>query len=356
MQKKRSLCLWLCIPILALTATACGVKEGNSGTASETKQTEMNRVKIETVQPDATSQVAVQKPSVPDEEKKMVRVFLPDQRIERFRMDGEYLEEQFENAGFDCVIYDAGQDAEKQAAALTNATELPTDLCVLVPLNTREVREAVREIGQSEIPLIIYDQPFSNMEAAAFFVGFQDSDVATALEEAQLIEEAHQLELAQALEEAQETETAEEDQETQTTEETQEAQETETETPDSEAISPLLGEEPETDTLLLRELAEGERQALVYRDIAGEAVVVLDLGIDLLRGVTPDGDLIAASGWSFPCAYQAGTPGEQPDAFYLQPVLITTDNAEEKLVIPGYYKKNTDGYLEPVQTEDQEGS
>lgn len=358
MQKKRHLCLWLCITIPMLAATACGVKERNGTAVSEAKQTETNRVQIEMTQPSAPLQVETPKPAVSGEEKKIVRIFLPDRKTERFRMDGEYLEEQFENAGFDAVVYDAGADAEKQAAALKGMTELPTDLCVLVPLNTREVREAVREIDQSEIPLIIYDQPFFDMKAAAFFVGFQDSDVKAALEDVQLIEEAHQLELEQALAEAQEVENAEAAPEEESADDAQEVKDSEetTEETAKESISPLLGEDSKKDSELLRELADGEKQALVYRDTAGEAVVVLDIGINLLRGVTPDAGLIAASGWGFPCTYQAGTPGEQPDAFYLQPVLITTENMEEKLVIPGYYKTGIDGYLQPVQTEEQEGT
>lgn len=319
--------------------TACGSGQGKNEAVTDTEKTAATRLEISTDQP------MVKTPEAPEDtgrpsEKKTVRIFLPDKNILRFRMDGEYLEEQFENAGFEAVTYYAGMDAEQQAAALRNVADLPTDLFVLVPLEGREVREAAKEIGGSEIPLIIYDQPLSDMGAAAFFVGFQDSDVEAALEEATAIEEAHLLELAES-------------EEVQNTEDTQEADERE-ESPDTDSaetemvedvLIPLLGEDEETDCQLLADLKDGKRQAVVYRDTSGEAVAVLDIGINLLRGVTPDAGLIAASGWDFPCEYREGVDGVRPAEYDLQPILVTTDNMEEILVIPGYYVADSDGYL-----------
>ncbi len=335
MRKKSHVRLLLWIPALCLFA-ACGNGHGKNEAVTETEKDAVARIEISTGEAVRTPEST--KNTGPSPAKKTVRIFLPDKNILRFRMDGEYLEEQFENAGFEAVTYDAGMDEERQAAALRNVADLPTDLYVLVPLDGREVREAVKEIGDSGIPLIVYDQPLSNMGAAAFFVGFQEDDVVKALEDVQNLEEAHLLALA----EAEETETE--------TEETQ-TEKDEVQTEAEEVLIPLLGEDEETDDKLLAELKDGERQAVVYRDTAGEAVAVLDIGINLLRGVTPDAGLIAASGWEFPCTYREGIDGVRPAEFDLLPVLVTTDNMEELLVIPGYYVRDTDGYLRPGSAE-----
>lgn len=337
MRKKRQFRQLLWIPALCFL-TACGNGQGKNEVVTETEMPAAERLEISTDQaleknPETTKDIE------PPSPKKTVRIFLPDKNTLRFRMDGEYLEEQFENAGFEAVTYYAGLDAEKQAAALRNVSDLPTDLFVLVPLEGREVREAVKEIGEGEIPLIVYDQPLSNMGTAAFFVGFRDEDVTKALEEVQNLEEAHLLELT----EAEETETE--------TVEMQEEQEEEQTEEEEDPVDPLLGEDEDTDYRLLAELKDGERQAVVYRDTAGEAVAVLDIGINLLRGVTPDAGLIAASGWEFPCTYREGTDGVRPAEYDLQPVLLTTDNMEELLVVPGYYDRDTNGYLRPGTAE-----
>ena len=357
MKKKRHFLLLLWIPAL-LIFTACGAGQGKNEAVTETEKSTVTGLSISTDQPVSKTQEKKQD-TIPPSEKKTVRIFLPDQSILRFRMDGEYLEEQFENAGFDAVTYYAGMDAGKQAAALKNAADLPTDLFILVPLDGREVQEAAQEIRDTGIPLILYDQPLSDMEAAAFFVGFRDSDVAASLEEVRTLEEAYLL--AQTEAEENETESEEgqggSEEEQNTPEKQEQAEET---TPDEDTaetemtedpLVPLLGVDEETDVKLLAGLKDGERQAVVYRDTAGEAVAVLDIGINLLRDVTPDAGLIAASGWGFPCEYQEGVEGVSPAAFYLQPVLVTADNMEEVLVVPGYYAADADGYLRPGQAE-----
>ncbi|MBQ6441183.1 MAG: hypothetical protein IJJ13_01140 [Lachnospiraceae bacterium] len=352
MRKKQSIRLLPWVTAF-FVLTGCGNLQGNEEEIAATEKAAPSAVEISMDQPEASLPAQTQQNPYPAAEKKTVRIFLPDRSELRFRMDGEYLEEQFENAGFEAVIYDAGLDPQKQASALKSACDLPTDLCVLVPLDEREVREAVWEIGESEIPLVIYDQPLTNMGAAAFFVGFRDSDVEKALEEAELLEEAHQLELLEQEVQLTGDEEGMQDapEEKELTEDTKQEEEVlETETAE-DLIPPLLGEDPETDTMLLRELTDGDRQALVYRDISEEGIVVLDLGLNLLRGVTPDAGLIPASGWGFPCEYLDGEEGVRPAAFYLQPVLITTENTEEKLVVPGYYVMGSDGYLQPRTAE-----
>ena len=356
MQSKKRLWLWLLLPPIVLFS-ACSVLRGSDRSASE-------QADVETETEETAEQSALQEtpetgskdrtdPALSTTEKQIVRIFLPDRDHKRFQMDGEYLEDQFENAGFDAIVYDAGGDPVKQAAALKQAIELQTDLCVLVPIDAREVRDAAWEIGSRGISLVIYDEPLPNMGSAAFFVGFRESDVAAMLLEAEQLEEAHREELARIAEE----EAALQDAETQDSDaagsekgsEPEETAETETAEETEDPVIPLLGGDDEEE--ILRAISDGDRQAAVYCDTAGEAVVVLDIGINLLHEKMPDGGLIAASGWGFPCSYQEGEPGKRPAAFYLEPVLITKSDMEEKLVVPGYYVKDADGYLHPAPVE-----
>ena len=89
----------------------------------------------------------------------------------------------------------------------------------------------------------------------------------------------------------------------------------------------------------------------VYKAVANEAVATLDLAVAILNGETPDESLISNSGWDFDCSYDTksydnGT-GIIP-SYLLVPTVVTKDNLDDALVTPGYYTKDSDGYLHPV--------
>ena len=88
----------------------------------------------------------------------------------------------------------------------------------------------------------------------------------------------------------------------------------------------------------------------VYKAVANEAVVTLDLAKAILDGKNVGDALINDSNWDFECAYDTEsyetTPGHACPSFLLVPDVVTADNMEEKLVTPGYYVVGSDGYLE----------
>lgn len=300
---------WVLLPALLI---------GCSSTATE-----------ETV-PAVTEQVTESVDEVPEAQIRngTVRIFLPDCTENRWYMDSVYLEEQFQNAGFDAVVYDGENDNAKQTADISGIDYEETDLLIVVPVDRRGITAFLTDPGEKGIPIILYDRPASDMSWVSYYVGFSEEDVQRYLEEAvRLNEEAEE-----------ETEAAGTENEAQE----EEAQEEET---DEGIETDLLLRGESADEAVLKEIADGEIEAAVYRDVTGEAVVALDLGINLLYGEYADESLIPASEWGFPCRYDAGAPGRIPPAFFLEPVLITRENMTEKLVIPGYYTEGTDGYL-----------
>ena len=100
----------------------------------------------------------------------------------------------------------------------------------------------------------------------------------------------------------------------------------------------------------LRNIKDGVQSMTVYKAVANEAVVTLDLAKAILNGDTIDESLITAAGWGFACDYDtesyATSEGHNCPSFLLVPDVVTVDNMEEKLVTPGYYKVGDDGYLE----------
>ena len=90
----------------------------------------------------------------------------------------------------------------------------------------------------------------------------------------------------------------------------------------------------------------------VYKAVANEAVVTLDLAKAMLAGDTVDESLIEKSGWDFECAYDTESyetsEGNKCASFRLVPTVVTKDNLQEALVDPGYYTSDDDGYLHPA--------
>ena len=102
----------------------------------------------------------------------------------------------------------------------------------------------------------------------------------------------------------------------------------------------------------LANIVDGKQTMTVYKAVANEAVATLDLAVAILNGETPDASLIDKSGWDFDCTYDTSSydngTGIIP-SYLLVPTVVTKDNMDAELVDTGYYTKDADGYLHPVE-------
>lgn len=97
----------------------------------------------------------------------------------------------------------------------------------------------------------------------------------------------------------------------------------------------------------LRNIIDGLQSMTVYKAVANEAVVTLNLVESILKGETPDAGLIEASGWEFDCAYDTETYDNGDHvvpSYLLVPTIVTKDNIQSELVDTGYYTMGEDGY------------
>lgn len=101
----------------------------------------------------------------------------------------------------------------------------------------------------------------------------------------------------------------------------------------------------------LANIIDGKQSMTVYKAVANEAVVTVDLADAMLKGEKPDGSLITSSKWSFSCTYDTETydnnNGIVP-SYLLVPTVVTKDNLKTELVDTGYYTMGTDGYPKAV--------
>lgn len=97
----------------------------------------------------------------------------------------------------------------------------------------------------------------------------------------------------------------------------------------------------------LANIIDGKQSMTVYKAVANEAVVTLDVGMAIMNGKTPDESLIKSAGWKFDCTYDTksydNNTGIIP-SYLLVPSVVTKDNIKTELVDTGYYTMDSNGY------------
>lgn len=97
----------------------------------------------------------------------------------------------------------------------------------------------------------------------------------------------------------------------------------------------------------LANIVDGKQSMTVYKAVANEAVVTIDIAIALMKGEKPNDALIKSAGWKFDCSYDTSSYNNNNadiPSYLLVPTVVTKDNIKTELVDTGYYTMDDDGY------------
>lgn len=341
---------------------------------------------------------------------KTIGISMPTQSLERWNRDGDYLDKQFQAAGYNTIVTYSNNDVDQQVNDIQNMLAQGVDLLVIAAIDGNALNTVLNEAGEKSIPVISYDRLIMN-DNVSYYVSFDNYTVGTLqgqyiaetldldnadgpfnleitagdpadnnapfffngamdvlnpyIESGKLVVKSGQTEFSAVATEQWATDTA-----------LDRAQNvlasyyadgstldvwlcsndstalgvTQAIGSDYAGSNTILITGQDGDVANLRNIKDGKQSMTVYKAVANEAVVTLDLAQAILDGQTIDGSLISASGWGFDCDYDTTsyetTPGNVCPSFLLVPDVVTADNMEEKLVTPGYYQVGADGYLE----------
>ena len=341
---------------------------------------------------------------------KTVGIAMPTQSLERWNRDGAYLDEQFKAAGYKTIVTYSDNKNEQQVNDIQNMLSQGVDLLIIAAIDGNGLNTVMNDAGAANIPVIAYDRlimndnvsyyvsfdnytvgklqgtyvkdtldldnaagPFNieftggdpaDNNAPFFFNGAMDT-LKPYIDSGKLNVVSGQTEFSVVGTEQWKTEAA-----------LNRAQNvlasyysdgtkldawlcsndstalgvTQAVLSDYAGGNSVIITGQDGDVANLRNIKDGVQSMTVYKAVANEAVVTLDLAKAILDGKTADACLISGAGWSFDCAYDTDsyetTPGNKCPSFLLVPDVVTADNMEEKLVTPGYYKVGADGYLE----------
>ncbi len=398
MKKTLALILAAC---MSLSLVACGGGGGdNKGSASSAGGS----------QPAGGSQGSSASEPAGNGETKTVGIAMPTQSLERWNRDGAYLDEQFKAAGYNTIVTYSDNKNEQQVNDIQNMLSQGVDLLIIAAIDGNGLNTVMNDAGAAGIPVIAYDRLIMN-DNSSYYVSFDNYTVGTL--QGTYVKDALDLDNAAGpfnieftagdpadnnapffyngafdvlkpyidsgklvVPSGQTAFDAVATDQWQTDVALDRAQNvlasfysdgtkldawvcsndstsmgvTQAVVQDYAGGNTVIITGQDGDVANLRNIKDGKQSMTVYKAVANEAVVTLDLAKAILDGKTADASLISASGWDFDCAFDTEsyetTPGNKCPSFLLVPDVVTADNMEEKLVTPGYYKVGADGYLE----------
>ena len=345
-----------------------------------------------------------------------IGISMPTQSLERWNRDGSYLEEQFKKAGYDVELTYSDNETDRQVNDIQNLISDGVDLLVVAAIDGEALNTVMDEAKEAGIPVISYDRLIKS-DAVSYYVSFDNYTVGTlqgqyvidtldldnAGDKTYNIEftagdpadnnagyffngaydtlkpylDAGTLNVVSGQTDFDSVATAQWD--TQTALERMQNilasyyadGKTQLDVAlcsnDSTALGVTQAIESDyagkNDVLItgqdgdeanLANIVDGKQSMTVYKAVANEAVVTLDLAEAMLKDDTIDDSFIKDAGWDFDCAYDTESyetsDGNKCPSLLLVPTVITKDNMKEELVDTGYYTQDSDGYLHPAQS------
>ena len=349
-----------------------------------------------------------------DSGKKKVGISMPTKSLERWNRDGSYLEEQFKKEGYDVEITYSDNDTDQQVNDIQNMISDNVDILVVAAIDGDTLSTVLADAKDQNIPVISYDRLIMNTDAISYYVSFDNYKVGQL--QGQYIIDTLKLDGSKKKYNMEVTagdpadnnatffyngamDTLKKYIDDGTVKIVSKQQDFESvATPqwstdealnrmqnilssyyadgknqldialcsnDSTALGVTQAIESDyagkNDVLItgqdgdeanLANIVDGKQSMTVYKAVANEAVVTLDLAEAMLKGDTIDESLITNSGWDFDCAYDTESyetsDGNKCPSFLLVPTVVTKDNMKEELVDTGYYTQDDDGYLHPA--------
>ena len=340
-----------------------------------------------------------------------IGISMPTQSLERWNRDGSYLDQQFQAAGYETIVTYSDNDTNRQVNDIQNMIAEDVDLLVVAAIDGEALNTVMNEAGEAGIPIIAYDRLIMN-DNVSYYVSFDNYTVGTLqgqyivdtldlenqagpfnieltagdpadnnapyffqgamdvlqpyIDEGKLVVVSGQTDFDTVATAQWDSQTAME--RAQNILASYYADGTEVDawlcSNDSTALgvtqaiqsdyagankADVIITGQDGDVANLKNIVDGIQSMTVYKAVANEAVVTLDLAKAILSGDTIDDTLITNAGWEFDCSYDtesyATSEGHNCPSFLLVPDVVTADNMVEKLVDTGYYTQDADGYL-----------
>ncbi len=339
-----------------------------------------------------------------------IGIAMPTKSLERWNRDGTFLQKAFEEKGYEVELVYSDNDVNKQVNDIENLIADKVNLLVIVAIDGESLSNVLQSAVDAKIPVISYDRLIMNTDAISYYVSFDNYTVGKlqgeyvvktlgldlndtsksynieftagdpadnnagfffngAFDVLKPYIDAGILKVPSGQTKFEEVATAQWKTETalnrmQNILASFYANGTQLDVAlcsnDSTALGVTQAIESDykgTNTVIitgqdgdeanLANIVDGKQSMTVYKAVANEAVVTVDLADAILKGEKPDGSLIDSAGWTFDCTYDTESydnNNAKIPSYLLVPTVVTKDNIQKELVDTGYYTMGSDGY------------
>ncbi len=335
-----------------------------------------------------------------------IGIAMPTKSLERWNRDGAFLQKEFEAKGYEVKLVYSDNKASQQVSDIENMIADKVNLLVIVAIDGESLSTVLQSAADAKIPVISYDRLIMNTDAVSYYVSFDNYTVGK-LQGQYVIDtlkldlkdtsksynieftagdpadnnagfffngafdilkpyiDAGILKIPSTQTTFEKVATAKWDTTTSmnrmqnilasfysdgTTLDVALCSNDSTALGVTQAIesdyagkNTVLITGQDGDEANLANIIDGKQSMTVYKAVANEAVVTVNLADAILKGETPNDKLISASGWKFDCTYDTesydNNNGKVP-SYLLVPIVVTKDNLQKELVDTGYYTMN----------------
>ncbi len=125
------------------------------------------------------SLVACNKASEGADGAKTIGISMPTKSLERWNRDGEYLQEQFEKAGYKVELTYSDNDSEQQNNDIGNLIADKVDILIVAAIDGESLSNTLNDAKDANIPVISYDRLIMQTDAISYYVSFDNYTVGT---------------------------------------------------------------------------------------------------------------------------------------------------------------------------------
>lgn len=109
--------------------------------------------------------------------KKTVGISMPTKSLERWNRDGSYLKKEFEKAGYKVEITYSDNDTDQQVNDIQNLISENVDLLIVAAIDGESLSTVLADAKGADIPVISYDRLIRNTDAISYYVSFDNYKV-----------------------------------------------------------------------------------------------------------------------------------------------------------------------------------
>ena len=115
--------------------------------------------------------------ATPSSDAKTVGIAMPTKSLERWNRDGEYLKQQFEDAGYQVELKYSDDDSDQQNNDIQSMIADKVDLLLIAAIDGNTLSQTLDDAKNSNIPVIAYDRLIMNTDAVSYYVSFDNYTV-----------------------------------------------------------------------------------------------------------------------------------------------------------------------------------